>query len=147
MLFSATTLLALAATAFAHPTVDTRDAAQTVHLTFHGGPAEYSMTFPADGVVRKTNNNMAVSIIDAPDYFAQSHCTFVTDTGVTFQGAISSTGVQQILVGPPQPIRSVSCQGVCLPTYGDCYVNGQFAGICCSGFCAANKCRPWVSPF
>ena len=64
------------------------------------------------------DNDIAVSIIDAPDYFAQNHCTFVTDGEVTFQGAISPSGVQQILVGPPQPIRAVSCHGVCLPTYG-----------------------------
>lgn len=28
---------------------------QTVHLTFHGGPAEYSLTFPADGEIYPTS--------------------------------------------------------------------------------------------
>ena len=28
---------------------------QTVHLTFHGGPASYSMAFPADGKVYQTS--------------------------------------------------------------------------------------------
>lgn len=27
-----------------------------------------------------------------------------------------------------------------------CYEGGQFLGECCAGFCAANKCRPWVNP-
>lgn len=61
---------------------------------------------------------MAVSLIDAPDYFAQSHCTFKTDSAVSFQGTVSPSGTQQLLVGTPQPIRGVSCEGVCLATYG-----------------------------
>ncbi|KEZ39244.1 hypothetical protein SAPIO_CDS9915 [Scedosporium apiospermum] len=145
-LSSALTLLTLASTAFAHPSLTPRDA-QTVHLTFHGGPASYSMEFAADGVVHQTNNDIAVSIIDAPDYFAQSNCHFVTDGPVAFVSSISPQGVQQLLVGPPQPIRSVSCSGVCLPTYSDCYINGQPQGTCCAGYCAANKCRPWVNPY
>jgi hypothetical protein len=36
---------------------------------------------------------------------------------------------------------------MCVPTYSDCYRSGQYVGPCCGGFCAANKCRPWVSPF
>lgn len=62
---------------------------------------------------------MAVSLIDAPDYFAQSHCTFKTDSTAFFQGTVSPTGTQQLLVGPPQPIHGVGCQGVCLTTYGE----------------------------
>ena len=125
------------------------------------------------------DEDIAVSVIDAPDYFAQSHCTFVTDGEVALQGAVAEDGTQQLLVGPPQPIRAVSCEGVCLPTYGmlltflcplppmpasaprtlrvtsnantdqgeaNCYENGQPVGVCCAGFCAANKCRPWVNP-
>lgn len=64
------------------------------------------------------DNDIAVSVIDAPDYFAQSHCTFETDGKVALQGAVAPDGTQQVLVGPPQPIRAVSCEGVCLPTYG-----------------------------
>lgn len=40
--------------ALARPGVEFRDAVQTVHLTFHGGPASYTMSFPADGKTRAT---------------------------------------------------------------------------------------------
>ncbi|KAL2016604.1 hypothetical protein VTK56DRAFT_3261 [Thermocarpiscus australiensis] len=137
----------LAASVSAMP-LDERDDVQTVHLTFHGGPAQYTMAFPADGNVYPTNNDIAVSIIDAPDYNADTQCKFHTqgDGEVTFASSISPEGVNQILVGPPQPITGVSCQGMCVPTYGDCYRNGQYVGPCCSGFCAADKCRPWAQP-
>jgi hypothetical protein len=46
--------LGLIATSIAQP-VDTRDPFQTVHLTFHGGPAEYSIAIPADGQVYPTS--------------------------------------------------------------------------------------------
>lgn len=45
--------LALLGLAAASP-LQERDV-QTVHLTFHGGPASYSMAFPADGKVYKTS--------------------------------------------------------------------------------------------
>jgi hypothetical protein len=37
-----------------------RDGFQTVHLTFHGGPAEYSMAIPADGQVYPTSKEFTV---------------------------------------------------------------------------------------
>ncbi|KAK0610162.1 hypothetical protein B0T17DRAFT_546031 [Bombardia bombarda] len=120
---------------------------QTVHLTFHGGPAEYSLAFPADGNVYATNSSIAISIIDAPDFLALTQCTFITSGEKTLASTITAQGLTQILVGPPQPITGVSCVGSCIYTYGDCYRNGQFLGQCCNGFCAANKCRPWVSPY
>ncbi|KAK4034682.1 hypothetical protein C8A01DRAFT_18554 [Parachaetomium inaequale] len=138
--------LGLLASASAIP-LEERDDVQTVHLTFHGGPAEYSMAIPADGTVHPTNNGIAVNIIDAPDYNAFYQCQFHTQGDATLASSISPTGVNQIMVGPPAPITGVSCQGMCVPTYGDCYRNGQYVGPCCAGYCAANKCRPWVSPF
>ncbi|KAK3899031.1 hypothetical protein C8A05DRAFT_18473 [Staphylotrichum tortipilum] len=120
---------------------------QTVHLTFHGGPAEYSMAIPADGSMHNTNNALSINIIDAPDYNAFYQCHFTTQNPATLASSISPGGVNQIMVGPPTPITQVSCQGMCVPTYGDCYSNGQYVGPCCAGFCAANKCRPWVNPF
>jgi len=135
---------------------------QTVHLTFHGGPASYTMAFPADGKVYQTSkslastwtvsnanhpdNNIAVNIIDAPDYNAISQCTFYTPGEKALVGGIDGTGVGQVIIGPPQPVTAVSCQGICIPTYGDCYRNGLYVGPCCNGFCAANKCRPWIQP-
>ncbi|KAM0425030.1 hypothetical protein ACHAPT_009831 [Fusarium lateritium] len=95
-----------------------RDDVQTVHLTFHGGPASYEMTFPADGKTRQTNSDINVNIIDAPDYNAFSQCTFTTNGEKTLVQSIDNDGSQHIIVGPPQVITAVSCQGLCVPTYG-----------------------------
>jgi len=62
----------------------------------------------------------------------------------TTPSGVSNWRISQYAVGPPQPIDSVTCSGTCLQTYGDCYVNGQYVGSCCNGYCAANKCRPWT---
>ncbi|KAH6887893.1 hypothetical protein B0T10DRAFT_405928 [Thelonectria olida] len=132
--------------AFAWPSIRTRDDVQTVHLTFHGGPASYSLEFPADGTTHETNSDISVNIIDAPDYNAFQQCTFTTTGEKTLVQSIGKGGLQQIVVGPPQPILSVSCNGMCVPTYGDCECydsNGQYVGPCCNGFCAADRCRPW----
>ncbi|KAL2157284.1 hypothetical protein VTH06DRAFT_6222 [Thermothelomyces fergusii] len=133
--------------ALAVPLVDERDGVQTVHLIFHAGPAEYSLAIPADGSVHQTNSDLAVNIVDAPDYNALYQCEFETQSNATLAGSISPEGSNQILVGPPTPVLSVSCQGTCVYTYGDCYRDGQWLGPCCAGYCAANKCRPWISPW
>ncbi|KAK5657556.1 hypothetical protein OQA88_3129 [Cercophora sp. LCS_1] len=139
--------LAMALGLAAASPIEERDTPQTVHLTFHGGPASYSMAFPADGKVYPTNNNIAVNIIDAPDYNAQYQCTFYTPGEKALVGGIDpTTGVSQVIIGPPQPVTGVSCSGMCVPTYSDCYRNGQYVGPCCNGFCAGNKCRPWIQP-
>ncbi|KPM38661.1 hypothetical protein AK830_g7924 [Neonectria ditissima] len=129
--------------ALARPSVESRDSVQTVHLTFHGGPASYTMAFPADGKVRATHKGISVNIIDAPDYNAFQQCQFKTKGDKTLVQSIGDGGLQQIVVGPPQPIISVSCKGMCVPTYGECYKNNQYVGPCCNGFCAADRCRPW----
>ncbi|KAK7754541.1 hypothetical protein SLS62_003562 [Diatrype stigma] len=142
MKFLYSSVLAMAATAFSSPIEDPQ--VQVAHLTFHGGPASYELAVPADGTVVQTNNNMAVNLIDAPDYNAQPGCQFHTVGQVMLQGRLTADGLQQIAVGPPQPILSVSCQGMCVPTNGVCYGDdGQYVGPCCSGFCAATRCRPW----
>ncbi|KAI0120798.1 hypothetical protein F4776DRAFT_631884 [Hypoxylon sp. NC0597] len=134
--------LGLVTSSLAHP-LDERDV-QVAHLTFHGGPASYQLAVPADGTVVNTNNGISVDTIDAPDYNAINQCTFTTAGQKTLVSSINTqTGLQSIIVGPPQPIISVSCQGSCIPTYGECYTNGQYNGPCCNGFCAATRCRPW----
>ncbi|RYP01427.1 hypothetical protein DL765_010862 [Monosporascus sp. GIB2] len=133
--------LSLATASLSQPLEDRQ--VQTVYLTFHGGPASYQLPVPTDGTVIPTNNNIAVSIIDTPNYNAIAQCTFNTAGVVTLQPYVTPEGLQQIIVGPPQPIISVSCRGNCVPTWGECYRNGQFVGPCCDGFCAANRCRPW----
>lgn len=40
--------------ALSHP-LEERDGVQTVHLTFHGGPASYVLNIPADGQVYPTS--------------------------------------------------------------------------------------------
>lgn len=93
---------------------------------------------------QQTDSDISINLIDAPDYNAQSQCQFHTAGPVTLQGQISADGTQQIAVGPPQPILSVSCLGMCVPTNGVCYnQQGQNVGPCCSGFCAATRCRAW----
>ncbi|KAI0595165.1 hypothetical protein F4775DRAFT_595519 [Biscogniauxia sp. FL1348] len=144
MKFSQPLILALGlfSESLAHP-LDERDV-QVAHFTFHGGPASYELAVPADGSVVPTNNGISVNIIDAPDYNAIVQCTFNTAGEKTLVSGISPDGIQQIIVGPPQPIISVSCQGSCVPTYGQCYgTDGQYIGPCCNGFCAATRCRPW----
>lgn len=51
------TTLALAVGLASAAAVEPRAPPQIVHLTFHGGPAEYSMTFPADGQKRNTSQS------------------------------------------------------------------------------------------
>ncbi|RYP34247.1 hypothetical protein DL767_004370 [Monosporascus sp. MG133] len=145
MQFFKTTILglSLAAASLSQPLEERQ--AQIVNLTFHGGPASYELAVPTDGTVIPTNrNNLAVSIIDTPDYNAISQCTFNTAGVATLEHYVTQDGLQQIIVGPPQPILSVSCEGTCVPTYGQCYINNQFVGPCCNGFCAATRCRPWT---
>ncbi|KAI9904449.1 hypothetical protein N3K66_000978 [Trichothecium roseum] len=139
------TTLGLAAAALSQPyaPISRRDGIQVAHLTFHGGPASYSLIIPSDGQVFYTNSDAAINIIDAPDYNALSQCEFKTDGDRALVLSIGDDGVQRIVVGPPQPIRSVSCKGTCVAIYGDCFKDGQSVGPCCNGFCAANKCRPW----
>ncbi|RYP59707.1 hypothetical protein DL771_010776 [Monosporascus sp. 5C6A] len=114
--------LSLATASLSQPLEDRQT--RIVHLTFHGGPASYQLDVPADGTVVPTNNNnIAVNIIDAPDYNAISQCHFQTAGVATLEHYVTPAGLQQIIVGPPQPIISVSCEGSCVPTYGECYIN------------------------
>lgn len=95
-----------------------------------------------------TDNDISVNIIDAPDYNAISQCTFYTGGEKALVSGITPQGVQQVIIGPPQPVTGVSCFGFCVPTYGACYdTNGQSVGPCCNGFCAATRCRPWIQPY
>ncbi|ORY61751.1 uncharacterized protein BCR38DRAFT_441035 [Pseudomassariella vexata] len=91
------------------------------------------------------NNSLSISIIDTNDYNAISQCTFDTDGDKTLINGITPQGMQQIMVGPPQPITGVSCYGMCVSTYGECYdANRQYFGPCCNGYCSATRCQPWV---
>lgn len=54
-LYASILAASLFARALAAPTVDARDDVQTVHLTFHGGPASYNLSIPANGEVFETS--------------------------------------------------------------------------------------------
>ncbi|GAP89451.1 hypothetical protein SAMD00023353_4000920 [Rosellinia necatrix] len=100
--------LGLIAGTQAHPAVEARVA--VAHLTFHGGPASYSLAVPADGRTVPTNNEISVDTIDTPDYDAINLCTFNTPHQATLVGSVTPEGLKQITVGPPQPVLSVSCR-------------------------------------
>jgi hypothetical protein len=90
---------------------------------------------------------LSINIIDAPNYNAMTQCKFYTAGDVAMVSSITPQGLQQIILGPPQPVIAVSCFGMCVPTWGMCYdTNNQYVGPCCSGYCAATRCRPWVYP-
>jgi hypothetical protein len=109
-------------------------------------PLGSSLPLYTSALTRSADNDLSINLIEAPDYNAFYQCQFHTLNNATLASSISPSGVNQILVGPPTPITGVSCQGMCIYTYGECFRNGQYLGPCCSGFCAANRCRPWVNP-
>ncbi|KAI3324150.1 hypothetical protein HD806DRAFT_534468 [Xylariaceae sp. AK1471] len=86
------------------------------HFTLHGGPASYELYVPTNGTVVTTGNGISVNIIDTPNYDAISLCTFNTPGPKALVGLSTPEGPQQIIVGPPQPILSVSCQAQVCPT-------------------------------
>ncbi|KAK8000314.1 hypothetical protein PG990_012914 [Apiospora arundinis] len=121
---------------------------QQLTLVFHNADGQYTMRLPADGREHLTNNAKAVNYIDAPDFTAQKQCVFRTPGKVALVNGIDSRGLQQILVGPPQPIIGVTCSGTCVPTWVTCVSpsTGTELGECCSGYCDKGRCQPWLSP-
>ncbi|KUI58993.1 hypothetical protein VP1G_06239 [Cytospora mali] len=125
---------------------------QSVTLVFQAAAASYNLTILADGQEHFTNSDLNVNLIDAPDFDAYHLCSFKTGNGeATLVPSLTQRPedpwpINQIAVGPPQAIVSVTCSGTCVGVYGDCFnsTNGQYIGSCCDGFCAANKCRPWT---
>lgn len=133
-----TTLLALAAApvlppAHALPSQTGGDVAapqqQSVTLIFQAGPASYNLTFPADGREHPTGEDaLGVGLVVAPDYDPYRYCTFRTAARGGRAAALAPSLVQrpgvdawpvnEVAVGPPQPILAVACSGVCLGVYG-----------------------------
>ncbi|KAH9210534.1 hypothetical protein DL95DRAFT_393439 [Leptodontidium sp. 2 PMI_412] len=125
-------------------------------LTFHGGPASYSLSFPADGNTYNTNNGLTINRISNTDFNIFYGCNFyfADDGGKPVTTTPSADG-KELQVGTPRVVTGVSCQptpggaNTCLPVYASCEwcggANGQ-GGChllnCCSGYCAATKCRP-----
>lgn len=65
------------------------------------------------------DSDLAIDIIDAPDYFPPQ-CTFTTagDKTLVYSLSHGDNPFNQVVVGPPQPITAVSCEGMCVTTYG-----------------------------
>lgn len=105
-------------------------------LTFHGGPASYSMTFAATGQVFFTgiqrttpfnNNQMLMETendlninhidIDVPDDY---QCKVYVKDPVTGYRYPNYTGIgnKRVPIGPPAPVYGVSCFPSCQPVYG-----------------------------
>lgn len=137
--FTKTTVLALAAVAHALPPSreaastllaerDSQPQVQSVTLIFQAGPASYNLTIPADGQEHSTGEDaLSVNLIVAPDYDPYRYCTFRTagqQQQVTFapslvqRPGIDFWPINEVAVGPPQPILAVTCSGVCLGVYG-----------------------------
>lgn len=149
--FTTTTLLALAAAAHAlPPTSETPSLAerasppvQSVTLLFQAGPASYNLTIPADGKDHPTGESaLSVNLIVAPDYDPYRYCTFRTAGGpqqVTFapslvqRPGLDPWPINEVAVGPPQPILSVACSGVCLGVYGRFFSSSVLSTYLCPG--------------
>ncbi|KAJ5041619.1 uncharacterized protein L3040_005197 [Drepanopeziza brunnea f. sp. 'multigermtubi'] len=125
-------------------------------LTFHGGPATYDLALRADGNTYSVSNPLAVSEITVTpaDFDIYYNCNFYfKDDGGKQVAVTRDADGNGVHVGPPRAVTGVSCQptgdqGICLPVYATCQwcggMNGQ-GGCrllnCCSGYCAATKCR------
>ncbi|PVH79254.1 hypothetical protein DL98DRAFT_420590 [Cadophora sp. DSE1049] len=125
-------------------------------LTFHGGPASYLLSFPADGNTYQTNSGLTINRITNGDFNIFYGCNFyfADDGGKPVTTSPNADG-KEVEVGTPRVVTGVNCQptpggsNTCLPVYGDCEWCGGSNGQggchvlnCCSGYCAATKCRP-----
>lgn len=119
MKYTVSILLGVIATTLAAPSLN--NDIQTAHLTFRSDASNeaYKLTVKADGTSVPTNNDTLVSLIDAPDYLARSQCKFDTVDKVELSTTIASNNVtQQVVLKPASAIRSVTCEGMCVYTYG-----------------------------
>jgi hypothetical protein len=91
------------------------------------------------------DNDMSVDVIDGGEYDALKQCIFTTDHQKTFLQQFYPGSIQ-LLMGPPQPIRAVSCLGTCVDNGDWCYHDGRSVGECCNGYCNSpgdGKCHAW----
>lgn len=90
---------------------------------------------------------MSVDVIDGGEYDALRQCVFTTDHQKTLLQRFYPGSVQ-LLVGPPQPIRAISCLGTCVAVGELCYEDGRSTGECCNGYCNVPgdlKCVAWTT--
>lgn len=113
--------LFVVAAAMAFTTAAAAAEVQTAHLTFRPSATSsaYELAVPADGTPVFTNSDAKISLVDAPDYYAEGDCTFDTVESAQTHSTVAADGVTgQIVFEPATAIRSVSCKGSCVPTYG-----------------------------
>lgn len=123
---------------------------QTAHFTFHStSSSTYDLDVLTDGSPQLTKKDCKVVSVDINDYNANTQCVFKDTSDKEIEGELridNETGDQSLSFGEEgKVVKSVSCEGMCLGIYADCYdpSAGMNLGPCCNGFCAANKCRPW----
>ncbi|MAD85634.1 MAG: hypothetical protein CL912_21950 [Deltaproteobacteria bacterium] len=94
-------------------------------LTFHGGPASYSLSFPADGNTYSTNNGLTINRITNSDFNIFYSCNFYfADDGGKPVATTPSADGKEVQVGTPRAVTGVNCQptpggdNTCLPVYG-----------------------------
>lgn len=99
----------------------------TVEMTFVGGPASYLMTFPADGSTHEVppaDSSLSISQIFATGGLdIHSYCSFEFAEAEGVQVVITPNAYGGVDVGPPGPVKSVTClsgngQGTCLAENG-----------------------------
>ncbi|KAK2615522.1 hypothetical protein N8I77_002270 [Diaporthe amygdali] len=95
---------------------------QPVTLIFQAAAASYELDLLADGQEYFTHSDLNVNLITAPDFDAYRLCTFKTSEGATLAPSLTQRPedfwpINQIAVGPPQKIISVTCSGTCVGVY------------------------------
>ncbi|KAK5996123.1 hypothetical protein PT974_04551 [Cladobotryum mycophilum] len=126
---------------------------QYVNLDLHNLDKFESFHFQiwADGKRYLVNNPMPVAAIDDPDYSAFEYCHFETaqPKNVTFhmENFGTANASQQVLIQPPQPIISITCQGVCVAHKAPCSASHKRSNEpCCNGVCYGGVCQHWGYP-
>lgn len=80
------------------------------------------------------NDELNVNIMISPDYDPIHYCTFKTTGQVTFAASLTQRQedpwpINEVNIGPPQPIISVTCSGFCLGIYGRLHRSTHFTGL------------------
>lgn len=80
-----------------------------------------------------TDNTLNVNIIHSDNYNPYRYCTFKTPGKVALPQSLVQTGDplspdNQIAVGPPSPIISVTCSGYCANIYGEYHLGFYLPG-------------------
>ncbi|KAG9254076.1 uncharacterized protein F5Z01DRAFT_116385 [Emericellopsis atlantica] len=129
-----------------HPT---RPSSQIAHFIFHRASSSDSIALnvTTDGMPAVLQGDSKIKSIDINDYDANQQCIFKAPDDTVIEPKLdidTETGEQRLVFAEPREVGSVSCRGMCIPVYGECYDStGMPVGLCCNGVCAATRCRAW----